>query len=167
MFTIVSTPDRFPHACHCCNAGAGREWYVDFGDDEISSEIPVTIYVCNLCLVAAAAVKGVVPREQLDEEIDELKVQLFDAQVKADGLEQMIDGALRARFIVPDDITSTELVPAQQRQESVEAGSEGGEGSLHNGQEHMEAGEGISLEPSDVQDVGAIPGGITVHGGTE
>lgn len=159
MFTKVPSPDRFPHRCRSCGVGveADRDWF-DFGEeDSPPGDGPAftTVYLCGLCLGAAAAEIGYLTPQVATDMVaqnDRLSEQLFAAQIKADGLEQGLNGLLRARFV--DGPPPAELAPLLESA-SVGESDESGQG---NG---VEAGTGEPPEPSAVEglaDVHPAPG---------
>lgn len=170
MFTVVAAPDRFPHKCLSCGAGTGRDWYLDFGEDvDTPGHVMNTVYICNLCMVAAAKDRGYVDQEPLLHRIKELEDSLFDAQTKAEGLEQGLDGLLRARFVDPDTLASSDLEawvgvdqPATGATREGDDGPQGGssstEGELGDAaREGTESGNGSGL--ADVLEHFSLDGG--------
>ena len=111
MHNLVESPSRSPFKCQSCltgSEGSHRSFWVDFGDitgDEGLEPLAGTVYICEVCLTAAAVEAGlasVKQREDMEEEIEELKSALFDARVKADGMEQALNGLLNADFFNAD-----------------------------------------------------------------
>lgn len=160
MYSFVTTLDRFPHACFTCGGGTDRDWYLDLGEMNDSPDVMMpTIYICNLCITAICAEKGLVDSAPLLAKIEDLETSLYHAKVKADGLETGFNGLLAARFLNPDDPAVVDLVGFLSHHQS-DAGGPQGEGS------NVEAGEGEPSEPVHGSDLAGIPGGLRIDGGS-
>jgi len=165
VHSIVTVLERPPHQCISCAGSADRDWYVDLGDSEINAEQLYAVYVCNLCLTAIAQEQGLVDATSLHKEISEMEDKIFHLTVKADGLEQGLDGLLRSRFVSPDDPAAIELVDFINGQEvsdgvpSVGHGSGAAEGELSH------RGEGATSEPSDDPNLAGLPADFKLDAG--
>lgn len=153
---VVSNPTRFPYSCRGCGASDGAEgrvWWLDFGEDDSppGDGPPLsTVYFCNLCFAATAHEQGFCnPTEValLTSANESLESQLFDAKVKADGLENGLNGLLRARFIDVDD--ASELVSLLEGYGPLADGPPA-EGKL------VDLGAGTPPEPSHVEGLGDL-----------
>lgn len=169
MFSFVTTPDRFPHRCLSCGGGAGtdREWYVDFGENLEGPEENFlwTIYICNLCLIAIAGEKGIVPRASLDAEIELLKSQLFDQTTKAEGLEIAVDGLFRARLFKPDDVLALELGVHVDSSSPEESGFGVGPGAVEVSGEQLHTAAGEVIESNNDLDLAGLRSTVFLDGG--
>lgn len=108
MHSFVAAPERPPHRCiECFYGGPDREFYLDLGDvlEHPDPTVP-TVYLCSDCLRAIALEKGLIDAGPLRAEIDKLKEEAFDRKVKAEGLEQALDGLFRARLFSADDLAA-------------------------------------------------------------
>lgn len=170
MYSVVDFPLRHPGKCQCCGAGADREWYIDLGEDNNSPGVDLpTVYVCNQCLTAMGKEVGLVYEAPILAVVEALRSELFDAKVKAEGLEDGLNGLLRARFIDPESPTVAELVSFLEGLESSTDSEPGASGENPDGAQVSGGGvgspEGDAPEPGHGQDLGAVPGLFGQHGG--
>lgn len=169
MYSFVQTPDRFPHQCFTCGGGTNREWYLDLGEMNESPDVMMpTVYICNLCIVAICAERGLVNEAPSLAKIEELETSLYHAKVKAEGLEAGLNGLLAARFLNPNDPSVLELVDFVSHHQSDASGSHGDDradvyGSSEEGI-RLDLGEGTTPESDSGGELGGFPTGLSING---
>lgn len=170
MFTFVDVPVRFPFKCASCHCGVDRAWYLDLGEDlDSPDEMMPTLYICNLCFTSFAKDKDLVDAKPMLEEIKNLKEELFDSKVKAEALEQMVNAALRVKFINVNDPAVRELVSFLETPisgEEIESRAPGpGERNESGARERMDSGTGETSQPGHDDELAGLHTAFTINGG--
>jgi hypothetical protein len=124
-----------------------------------------TIYVCNLCFVAAGKEKGIVVQGPLLEKIDKLETECFELRVKADGLDQGLTGLIRAHFFDPDTPAVRDVLALLEDPPVDPGGQQGATEGIPAAGGHVDGSDGAASEPSDEPDLGAIRDGFQLDGG--
>lgn len=142
-----------------CGAGTDREWYLDLGEDRGSlDEIMNTIYLCNLCLTAAAKDKNLVDQSPLLARIEDLETEVFNYKTKAEALEHGLDDLIRARIFDSGAPAYRDLRDLLQARDQADGGSQ------EPGSDVSGVG-GAAPEPGPGPNLGAVPAGFSFDGG--
>lgn len=150
---LIPHPMALPGCCFKCRTGSeNRDWFIDFN---FSIDDFGAVIICNECIRQMAQVAGYFTPDQaaaMTEENRLLRIEIAAITIRAEGLEQAVDGLRLAGSSVRtysesdvvlhsvEDHSEPSNEPGK-REDSVESGEEISAGSVHD--------EGMAIVPDD------------------